>query len=307
MTTILHVEDDPLLAETVKAVFEGLGFSGTYVIAMTVEHANRVLARDSAEVDLILSDMHLPDGSGLDVVRAVRASPTRALVPIVILSGDTDASQVDYAYVLGANAYVGKTAPGRSVMETMSALYAHWLKDARLPSSTGVTRTYQYLMRGIRLRTRKAAIELQIAEQLGPSLGGFWMDLALREGNLANLLAFLAGQLGDRQLPPRLLDDAEAVQQELGRILDAIEREPVRTIDDAKRYMKAIVSNLRVSVRDRALAHLFPNRSMAMAALRDVAASAVEEMASWIESHISEPALRGQIPQLRADAARIRA
>ncbi|HEX7796234.1 MAG TPA: response regulator, partial [Vicinamibacterales bacterium] len=119
MTTVLHVEDDELLAEAVRAAFEAFGFRGTYLAAHSVQEAKLLLTTPAGPtVNLILSDMNLPDGTGLDVVRTVRSNPSRASVPIVILSGDTDPRAVDQSYVLGANAYIGKSERGRSLGET---------------------------------------------------------------------------------------------------------------------------------------------------------------------------------------------
>jgi hypothetical protein len=250
--------------------------------------------------------MNLPDGTGLDVVRAVRSNPARAQVPIVILSADVSPTSVNAAYVLGANSYIGKHMSGRSISETMTTLYQHWLKDARLPSTPARTRTHQFVMGVVRNRSRKAAIDMQIAEQLGQYDGEFWMNLALREGNLANLFAFLDGQLEDRELPTTLVDEAEATQRRLSQTLDDLERQPVRTRSDAERYMRAVVANVNVELVDRLIGRLFPNPSMAMAALRDVAATVLDDMAAWISTHATAADLRSKVAQLRQDASRIR-
>jgi hypothetical protein len=249
--------------------------------------------------------MQLPDGTGLDLVRSARSNPARNHVPIVILSGDTDSERVGRAYALGANSYVSKGARGRSPIEIMSALYEHWLKDARLPTLPLTTRTHQFIARAVRTRSRKCAIYMRIAEQLGPSGGGFWMDIALREGNLANVLAFLQGQLGERELPGKLLDEAEAMQVVVERELDNLERHPVRTDDDAQRYLLVLVANIHAEVVARLTSQLFPNVPVATAALRSTTATELEEIAVWIEAHAADPRLRDQIPLLRADAARV--
>jgi DNA-binding response OmpR family regulator len=305
MTTILHVEDDVLLAESVQHAFETLGFHGTYLVARTRSDADELLVR-AARIQLILSDMDLPDGTGLDVIRNVRSNPARASVPIVILSGDTTPDRVDSAYVLGANSYVGKAARGRSLGETIRALYAHWLRDARLPSSPATTRTQQYLARTGMLRTRKATVYMQIAERLGPDHGLFWMDLALRESNLANICAFLAGELAHHELSDAVLDEAEAAQRVQLRELDDLAREPVLTQEDAENYLFAIVANLRIGIVEHVLGLVFPNAPIATTALRHVAGDALDEMATWIAEYASDDGLRDQIPRLRADAKRIR-
>jgi DNA-binding NarL/FixJ family response regulator len=307
MTTVLHVEDDDLLVEAVRTAFGAFGFRGNYLVARSVHEAGTLLAQPAGPtVDLILSDMNLPDGTGLDVVRNVRSNPTRASVPIVILSGNTDPRTVDQAYVLGANSYIGKGERGRSIGETVHALYAHWLRDVHLPSAANKTRTQRYFARASSIRSQKAAIYIQIAERLGRDDGEFWMDLALREGNLSNLLAFLVKQVVGRDLPDAVLDELEAAQRVQLREIEDIVKSPVDTPADAQRYVLAVVSNIRVEIVDRAFGLMFPHPTVAMTALRSIIGSGLDEIASWIDARAVDAVLRDHAPRLRAEAARIR-
>src|SRR5690606_12965377 len=117
MTTILHVEDDRAVAEMVSDAFAAFGFHGPMVLATTVSEAREILAdvQRYPTLDLIISDMRLPDGCGLDVVQSVRSHPMRSHAPILILSGETDPDVVSRAYALGANSYISKGTRRRSV------------------------------------------------------------------------------------------------------------------------------------------------------------------------------------------------
>jgi CheY-like chemotaxis protein len=309
VTTILHVEDDSTLAIAVREAFEAFGFRGSYLVAATVADARSVLGGlpRSLDPDLIVCDMHLPDGTGLDVVRYVRSDPLRRHVPIVILSANVDGSTVDSAYVLGANSYVDKATRGRSMSEIVKSLYTHWVVDVRLPSRGATTRTLRYAARAMSIRARFADAYVQIAETLGLPDGEIWIDLALREGNIANLLAFLTSQLGQRELPPDVLDAGEAAQQIQAEQVATLEQRRVRTRDQADRYMRVLISNFRADVIARVIAYLFPVVPVAMSAMRELGATRLEHIADWIETHSCDPELRGQVMRLRADAARIKA
>ncbi|HEU4613844.1 MAG TPA: response regulator, partial [Kofleriaceae bacterium] len=117
--------------------FRGFGFRGELAIADSVAEAERMLddaARSSSNrFDLIISDMHLPDGTGLDVVRHVRATPAWKTTPVLILSSDVDPKRVGRAYALGANAYVDKSPRGRTLRDVVKSLYQHWTKDVLIP------------------------------------------------------------------------------------------------------------------------------------------------------------------------------
>src|SRR3954471_17863236 len=120
---ILHVEDDLMLRSLVSLTFQNLGFRGKTVFATTIGQGERQLdkaAQEGRRFDLIISDMHLPDGKGLDLVRYVRASPMWRTTPTLILSGDANPQLVGRAYALGANAYIDKAPPNRSVCDVVS-------------------------------------------------------------------------------------------------------------------------------------------------------------------------------------------
>jgi len=76
--TVLHVEDDPYVAAFVQTAFRRLGFGGTLIRAESVRDglaAAQKCHRDEIGPDLVLVDLQLADGTGLDLVRQVRSSP----------------------------------------------------------------------------------------------------------------------------------------------------------------------------------------------------------------------------------------
>lgn len=59
---------------------------------------------------LVILDLSVPDLSGLEVLRRVRARPELAAVPVVMLSGSGDDEDIERAYELGIEAYLVKPA-----------------------------------------------------------------------------------------------------------------------------------------------------------------------------------------------------
>ena len=63
----------------------------------------------------MVTDLQLPDGTGLDIVRAVRRGSDRVgLVVLTMHSGD---DQIFAAMEAGASAFVGKDAPSTEVVK----------------------------------------------------------------------------------------------------------------------------------------------------------------------------------------------
>jgi hypothetical protein len=77
-------------------------------------------------------------------------------------------------------------------------------------SVTAGGRTHRVIARAMAIRSRIAQRCMAIAEMLGSADGDFWMGVAQREGNLANLLMFLLGQVSHRELPGDVLDDLDS-------------------------------------------------------------------------------------------------
>jgi two-component system, OmpR family, KDP operon response regulator KdpE len=101
MHQILVIEDDASIREVLQALLGSVGFR--VVEASTAARAD-VEAR-AHKPDLLLVDLGLPDGDGLNVIRGVRSwSP----VPIIVLSARTMEQQKIAALDAGADDYVTK-------------------------------------------------------------------------------------------------------------------------------------------------------------------------------------------------------
>lgn len=77
-----------------------------------------VLKVDAAPpLDLILLDVHLPDANGLSLITLLqeRFGP----VPVLVVSGSDDASQVERAREVGAVGYLSKSASGAQIVGTL--------------------------------------------------------------------------------------------------------------------------------------------------------------------------------------------
>ena len=59
-------------------------------------------------VAAIVTDIHLPRMSGLDLIARLRSTPRWQRVPIVVMSADSDPDTPQHALRLGANAYFPK-------------------------------------------------------------------------------------------------------------------------------------------------------------------------------------------------------
>ena len=80
--------------------------------------------------DLILLDMHLPDISGLELLRHLKQDDAIAHIPVVVVSADATLARTEAALTLGAARYVTKPFEVAEFLELIDSILAqtdtHW-------------------------------------------------------------------------------------------------------------------------------------------------------------------------------------
>ncbi|MFO7734270.1 MAG: sigma-54 dependent transcriptional regulator [Candidatus Aminicenantes bacterium] len=120
MAKILVIEDDPLVAESLRKVIERAGHSA--VCAARVDEGIRAVR--SQAFDIVFCDVRMPDGSGLDILPEIRA---RCPAPeVIVMTGFGDPDGAELAIKLGAWDYVEKPLSVKDVTLTIErALQYH--------------------------------------------------------------------------------------------------------------------------------------------------------------------------------------
>ena len=112
MTTVLLVDDHDLIRQGLGRAFERAEDFEVVGEAGSVEQG-RALATER-KPDVIVVDVRLPDGSGLDLVRSLRDDDSD--VGIVVLTMYAGDEQLFAALDAGASAFVAKDAPATDVV-----------------------------------------------------------------------------------------------------------------------------------------------------------------------------------------------
>ena len=118
---LLHVEDDPDLARIVSALLDGIA---DVVTAQTMTEARLHIANE--HFDLAVIDVHLTDGSGLDLLAELGdAGPTT--IPVIIFF--VDQVEASIAARVEATLVKSKTS-NHELVQTIKTLIAAMAKDA---------------------------------------------------------------------------------------------------------------------------------------------------------------------------------
>lgn len=115
MKRILLVEDDPILGKGVKVGLEVEGYAVDW--GKCLSEARDLFCENS--FDLVVLDLGLPDGSGLDFCKWLREQSS--LIPVVILTAQTDENTVVSGFDAGATDYIKKPFGSRELHARIKA------------------------------------------------------------------------------------------------------------------------------------------------------------------------------------------
>ena len=102
MPTLLIVDDEAVLARTLVKLFSRLGFEAHHAAA--IGEAERIVA--ATPVDVVLLDLRLPDGSGLDLLDTLLTAD--ADLPVIMMTAYGSVADAVHAMQRGARDYVQK-------------------------------------------------------------------------------------------------------------------------------------------------------------------------------------------------------
>jgi len=95
---LLVIDDEPHIGLVLRPYLEQLGYRVTFARSLAEARA----AVTAATPDGVLLDLHLPDGSGLELLRDLRAKADTARLPILVLTAEGEERVLREARRLGA-------------------------------------------------------------------------------------------------------------------------------------------------------------------------------------------------------------
>lgn len=209
MTRILVVEDEASFSEALEFLLGKEGFS--VVTAATGTEALRKF--DQGGIDLILLDLMIPEISGTEVCRQIRA---KSKVPIIMLTAkDSEVDKV-VGLEIGADDYVTKPYSSRELIARINAVM-------RRNSSDGVSMDPGIMtVHGIRMDIDRHQV----------SVNGMPVSLPLKEFELLEFLMRNAGrvltrmQLIDRVWGSDYVGDTKTLDVHIKRLRAKLELDP---------------------------------------------------------------------------------
>jgi len=301
--SVLIVDDSLTVRMDLKEAFEDVGFQT--VVCATVAAARQALVHGAVRV--VVLDVLLPDGNGVDLLREIRASAATSSVIVLMLSTEAEVTHRLHGLRTGADEYVGKPYDVHYVVARAREL----LRASRVEPGTGSPASILLIDDSVTFReTLREVLEgagysvhvaasgeegLRIAAAGRP--GAVIVDSVLPGIDGVTVIRRLRLDTGLRSVPCVLLTGSEDRRMEL-RALEAGADAFVRKEEDAEVILARLAAVLRSasnSVADKTASLLGPKRILAVDAsaayLAEVAAVLREEGYDVVPARSGEEAL----------------
>jgi len=122
MFTLLFIEDDEAIRTALRLVLEDEG----YEVAVAGDGETGLKMFSQIDPDLVLLDLRLPDISGFEVCRSIRRT---SITPVIMVTAQTDTSDLVNGFDAGADDYVTKPYSSRELIARIKAVLRRGITD----------------------------------------------------------------------------------------------------------------------------------------------------------------------------------
>lgn len=102
--SVLIIEDEADAADLFAEMMRVSGFR----VLKTLSSAPAMTMMTNEKPDIVLLDIMMPDISGLDILRQMRADPDLADIPVVVVSAKSMPADIKHGMEAGASTYLTK-------------------------------------------------------------------------------------------------------------------------------------------------------------------------------------------------------
>jgi DNA-binding response OmpR family regulator len=154
--TVLVVDDEPIIAESVAARLRAEGFA----VHIAQDGPGAVLAAAAVDPDVVVLDVMLPGFDGLEVCRRIQA---RRAVPTLMLTARGDETDLLVGLAVGADDYLTKPFSIRELAARVHALLRRVDRTlAEHEAGRGEIRLGEVVIDRAERRVRRAGVEVHL-------------------------------------------------------------------------------------------------------------------------------------------------
>jgi two-component system chemotaxis response regulator CheY len=119
---ILVVDDFSTMRRIVRNLLVELGFSGA-LIQEADDGANAMVMLKSQPFDMVVTDWNMPNMTGIDLLRAIRAEASLKGLPVLMVTAENNRDQIIAAAQAGVNGYIVKPFTAATLQEKLTKIF----------------------------------------------------------------------------------------------------------------------------------------------------------------------------------------
>ena len=119
---ILVVDDFSTMRRIVRNLLVELGFSGQ-LIQEADDGENALVMLKSQPFDMVVTDWNMPNMTGIDLLRAIRAEASLKGLPVLMVTAENNRDQIIAAAQAGVNGYIVKPFTAATLQEKLTKIF----------------------------------------------------------------------------------------------------------------------------------------------------------------------------------------
>ena len=119
---ILVVDDFSTMRRIVRNLLVELGFAGNLIQEDDDGEAAMVMLK-SQPFDMVVTDWNMPNMTGIDLLRAIRAEPSLKALPVLMVTAENNRDQIIAAAQAGVNGYIVKPFTAVTLQEKLTKIF----------------------------------------------------------------------------------------------------------------------------------------------------------------------------------------
>jgi two-component system chemotaxis response regulator CheY len=119
---ILVVDDFSTMRRIVRNLLVELGFSNP-LIQEADDGNNALIMLKSQPFDLVVTDWNMPNMTGIDLLRAIRAEASLKGLPVLMVTAENNRDQIIAAAQAGVNGYIVKPFNAVTLKEKLTKIF----------------------------------------------------------------------------------------------------------------------------------------------------------------------------------------
>ena len=119
---ILVVDDFSTMRRIVRNLLVELGFSNP-LIQEADDGENAIAMLRSTPFDLVVTDWNMPNMTGIDLLRAIRAEASLKGMPVLMVTAENNRDQIIAAAQAGVNGYIVKPFTAVTLKEKLTKIF----------------------------------------------------------------------------------------------------------------------------------------------------------------------------------------